>query len=207
MEKNMRIATLFVLCFSSLFAFTAKDYTHLYGMRGFDKNLLSMHFTLYNGYVKTATTMQAGLAKMAGDRSLEYGAFKKMYGWEYDGMVLHEYYFENLGGKGKPDKKSPLYRQILKDFTSFDAWKKDFIATGMIRGIGWAILYFDAKNGMLTNAWINEHDLGHLAGNTPILVMDVFEHAYMPQYGLKREEYIEAFFENIDWNQVESRFQ
>lgn len=201
----MRFPFLLLMYATALFGFEVKDYSHLIGMKGFDKNLLEMHFKLYSGYVKSATAMQVDLARMAGERSLEYGAFKHMYGWEYDGMRLHELYFDNLGGDGTVDEKSALFAQIEKDYGSFEKWKKDFIATGMIRGIGWSILYFDAESDMLTNAWVNEHDLGHLAGNQPILVMDVFEHAYMPQYGLDRAAYIEAFFANINWKEVESR--
>jgi Fe-Mn family superoxide dismutase len=75
-----------------------------------------------------------------------------------------------------------------------------------MRGIGWAVLYRDPQTGRLINMWINEHDVAHLAGGSPILIMDVFEHAYMPQYGLDRAKYIEAFFENIDWDIAAQRF-
>ena len=103
-------------------------------------------------------------------------------------------------------RSSALYRAIEKDFGSFDNWKQDFIATGLMRGIGWSILYYDPQAQRLFNVWINEHDLGHLAGGELILVMDVWEHAYMPQYGLDRAKYIDAFFQNIDWEVVASRF-
>ncbi|MGZ5425020.1 MAG: Fe-Mn family superoxide dismutase, partial [Candidatus Aminicenantales bacterium] len=72
-------------------------------------------------------------------------------------------------------------------------------ATGAMRGIGWVVLYEDTTNGRLINFWINEHDVSHPAGGVPLLVMDVFEHAYMPDYGLKRADYIEAFFKAVDW--------
>jgi len=74
-----------------------------------------------------------------------------------------------------------------------------------MRGIGWAILYQDVTTGSLFNQWINEHETGHLAGCGPLLVMDVFEHAFMIDYGLKRGDYIEAFFNNVHWDAVESR--
>ncbi len=74
-----------------------------------------------------------------------------------------------------------------------------------MRGIGWVVLYEDLATGRLINAWINEHDLGHLAGGRPLLVMDVFEHAFIPDYGLKRGDYIEAFFANINWAAVDGR--
>jgi Fe-Mn family superoxide dismutase len=88
----------------------------------------------------------------------------------------------------------------------YEAWEADFKAVGAMRGIGWAVLYEDG-NGQLFNQWINEHETGHLAGCTPILVMDVFEHAYMIDYGLKRADYIAAFFKNINWENVEKRMK
>ena len=121
-------------------------------------------------------------------------------------MRLHEFYFDNLGGKDALDKSAPLYQRIAKDFGSYDAWKKNFIATGLIRGIGWVILYRDPQTGRLFNTWINEHHVGHLAGGAPLLVMDVFEHAYITQYGLDRAKYISAFFDNIDWAKVGKRY-
>jgi Fe-Mn family superoxide dismutase len=84
---------------------------------------------------------------------------------------------------------------------------KDFKATASMRGIGWVIMYQDMENGRLFNQWINEHDGGHPAGGNPILVLDVFEHAFITDYGLKRADYIEAFFKNIKWDVVEKRLR
>jgi Fe-Mn family superoxide dismutase len=168
-----------------------------------------MHFQLYQGYVKNTNLLLTSLDNLAKANQLdsyEFGALKRRFSWEFDGMRLHEFYFENLGGNGAPDTSSDLYEQLVKDFGSYDAWKKAFIATGMMRGIGWVILYRDPQNGKLMNIWINEHDVGHLAGGTPLLVMDVFEHAYMPQYGLDKNQYIQAFFSNINWTVVDKRY-
>lgn len=184
--------------------YEAKDYSHLLGMPGFNDNLLNIHFKLYQGYVKNTNVLLSLLGSMA--NPVEFGALKRRLGWEFDGMLLHELYFENLGGKGTLSSEDPLFKGLVKDFGSFEAWKKDFIATGMMRGIGWAILYREPASKKLLNMWINEHDLGHLAGGQPILIMDVFEHAYMPQYGLDRDKYIDAFFQNIDWSVVSKRY-
>ena len=94
---------------------------------------------------------------------------------------------------------------IASEFGSLEAWEKDFRAAGAMRGIGWVVLYLDPAAGRMFNFWVNEHDTGHPAGGLPLLVMDVFEHAYMTDYGLKKADYIEAFFKNIDWRAVESR--
>jgi len=136
-----------------------------------------------------------------------YGALKRRFGWEFDGMRLHEYYFENLGGKTPLSKDSTLFAALTDQFGSLDKWKSDFVATAMMRGIGWVILYRDPQTGRLMNVWIAEHDLGHLAGGDLILVLDVWEHAYLTQFGLDRATYIETFFKNIDWSTVQQRFQ
>jgi Fe-Mn family superoxide dismutase len=95
---------------------------------------------------------------------------------------------------------------MIAEFGSHEAWEKDFRAVGAMRGIGWTVLYYDPQGDKLLNVWINEHDVGHLAGCVPLLVMDVFEHAFMIDYGLKRADYIATFFNAIDWAIVEKRF-
>ena len=204
-----RFFSLILLFAASLSSYEAKDYSHLFGMPGFSDNLLKLHFTLYQGYVNNANQLLSTLQEMnksGASSTYEYGALKRRFGWEFDGMRLHELYFDNLGGKGTPDLKGPLCQAIVAYFGSFDLWKQDFLAVGSMRGIGWAVLYFDLEQKRLINVWINEHDVGHLAGGQPLLVMDVFEHAYMPQYGLDKAKYLQAFFQNIDWPLVEDRF-
>lgn len=191
-------------------SYKAKDFSHLLGMAGFKDDLLKTHFILYHGYVKNTNLLLDLLARYRKENKLseyQYGAIKRRLGWEFDGMRLHELYFGNLGGSKELDEKDPLYAQITRDFGSYEEWKKDFIATGLIRGIGWSVLYLDPKEGRLMNMWINEHDLGHIAGGTPILIMDVWEHAYMPQFSLDRAAYIDVFFKNIEWEVVASRFK
>lgn len=186
-----------------------KDFSHLLGMPGFTEDLLKMHFTLYGGYVKNTNLLIQLLHDYTlegKDRDYPFQAIKRRFGWEFDGMRLHELYFGNLGGRKPLDRQAALYRLIVRDFGSYDQWKDDFIATGMMRGIGWSILYFDPQADRLFNTWINEHDLGHLAGCELILVMDVWEHAYMPQFGLDRAKYIDVFFKNIAWDEVAARF-
>jgi Fe-Mn family superoxide dismutase len=178
-------------------------------MLGFTEPMLQLHFKLYEGYVKNTNDLLQQLQELSDsgkEGSVAYGALKRRLGWEFDGMRLHELYFGNLGGNGTPDAKSPLYVKIVAQFGSFDRWKKDFIATGLMRGIGWAVLYLDPSQKRLVNSWINEHDVGHLAGGNPILIMDLFEHAYITEYGLDRAKYIDAFFKNIDWCVVQSRY-
>ncbi len=185
-------------------AYQAQDFSSLKGMKGFSPELLEMHFTLYQGYVKNTNALADQLKTMATNTPV-YAELKRRFGWEFNGMRLHELYFGNLGGKGELKKDGPLMQKLAANFGSYDNWAADFKATGAMRGIGWVILYEDPASGRLFNTWINEHDVGHLAGGKPLLVMDVFEHAYMPDYGLKKADYIQAFFQNINWPAVEAR--
>ncbi len=191
-------------------AYTAKDYSKLIGMEGFSETLLKNHFTLYQGYVANTNKVMDILSQMLKDDKTgtpEFAELKRRLGWEFNGMRLHEYYFENLGGKTPLDKDGRLSKRIAEDFGSFEAWEKDFRATGAMRGIGWVVLYQDITNGKLINFWINEHDISHPAGCDPILIMDVFEHAFMLDYGLKRVDYIGALFKNINWSVAEARLK
>jgi Fe-Mn family superoxide dismutase len=191
-------------------AYEAKDYSKLLGMEGFSDTLLNNHFTLYKGYVTNTNKVMDTLAAMLKEGKTgtpEYAELKRRMGWEFNGMRLHEYYFENLGGKKNLDMAGKLSKKLAQDFGSYETWLQDFKGTGAMRGIGWAILYQDNISGKLINQWINEHDVGHPAGCVPILILDVFEHAFMIDYGLKRADYIEAFLKNINWAATESRLK
>ena len=190
--------------------YTARDYSSLVGMEGFSETLIKNHFTLYQGYVTNTNKVSELLEQMLKDGKAgtpEYAELKRRFGWEFNGMRLHEYYFENLGGKTGPAKDGKLARGLMAAFGSHENWEKDFRATGAMRGIGWVVLYEDAAANRLFNVWINEHDVAHLAGCNPVLIMDVFEHAFMIDYGLKRADYIEAFFRNVNWAAAEARIR
>lgn len=190
--------------------YVAKDFSYLIGMPGFGDETLRIHFKLYQGYVKNFNEMAALIKQYAAegkDRTPPAAELKRRLMWEWDGMRLHELYFSNLGGKGTALKKEdPLYKRIEQDFGSYDKWKADFLATGAIRGIGWVVLYLDPVSGRLVNAWIDEHAYGHMAGGDPILIMDVWEHAYFLDYGIDRGKYMDAFIDNIDWTVVSKRY-
>jgi len=191
-------------------AYEAKNYDQLLGTEGFSDQLLKNHFTLYQGYVTNTNKLADALSQMLKDGKVgtpEYAELKRRFGWEYNGMRLHEYYFGNMVKKGKAlDPASGLHERLTRDFGSYENWQKDFKASGALRGIGWVVLYLDPIVNRTFNIWINEHDVGHLAGGIPLLIMDVFEHAFMIDYGLKRADYIEAFFRAIDWSQVTHRY-
>lgn len=189
-------------------AYTAQDYGRLIGIPGFSETLLKNHFTLYQGYVTNTGKLLDALTQLIAEgkgATPEYAELKRRLGWEFNGMRLHELYFGNLGGSAPLDQGTALAGKLAASFGSVELWEKDFRATGAMRGIGWVGLYLDPVGDRLINFWINEHDVANPAGCTPLLIMDVFEHAFMLDYGLKRADYIEAFFRNIDWQAVAAR--
>lgn len=186
-----------------------QDFSYVVRTSKFSEELLKLHLTLYKGYVKNTRELLETLSDMRKNQEetqYEYKALKRRLNFEMSGMRLHEYYFENLGGKGAPDLSSPLMDTIVSQFGSYENWRKDFVSLGMMRGIGWVVLVQDSHTGRLINVWIEEHNFGNLIDLEPLLVMDVWEHAYLTEYGLNRRSYIEAFFRDIHWPVVEKRF-
>jgi Superoxide dismutase len=137
-------------------AYSVKDYSNLICMEGFSETLLKNHFTLYQGYVTNTNKLLDTVGQMLKDGKTgtpEYAELKRRLGWEFNGMRLHEYYFENLGGKTSPGKSKRLSKELAENFGSYEAWEKDFKATGAIRGIGWVVLYQDPMANKLINLW------------------------------------------------------
>ncbi len=191
--------------------YQSKDFTHLLGLPGFSDELLQNHFKLYEGYVANTNKVIEGI--IARDNTGESGTpefaeLKRRLGWEFNGMRLHELYFENLNKDTRGlDSESDLAKKIIEQYDSIEAWQKYFTATGSLRGIGWVVMYWEPVAQKFLVMWINEHDVGHPAGCVPLLVMDVFEHAFLTDYGLKRADYIDAFMKAIDWDVVSKRFE
>lgn len=191
-------------------AYSAKKFEHLLGLSGFSDTLLNNHFTLYEGYVKNTNLLAEKLKALSesGETATpEFAELKRRFGWEWNGMRMHELYFGNMTKETSALSNETLKENLAAVYGSVENWEKNFIATGAMRGIGWVVLTHDQESGKLYNVWVNEHDMGHLVGTTPLLVMDVFEHAFMIDYGLKRADYISAFMKAIDWKMVEKRFE
>lgn len=193
--------------------YKAKQF-NLSGLNGISDQTLEMHFKLYEGYVKETNNLTEKISEFLKDGKVDqdempaYSELTRRLGFEYNGMVLHEYYFGNMkqGGSGDPEKNSRIYKAAEESFGSYDIWKADFIGVGKMRGVGWAICYENPANGRLSNHWITLHEVGNVSGFNPVLVMDVWEHAFLLDYKpAERPKYIEAFFSNIDWNAVENR--
>jgi len=188
----------------------------LSGLNGISDETLEMHFKLYEGYVKETNRLTEKLADFLEDGKVDqeefpaYSEITRRLGFEYNGMVLHEYYFENMkrGGSVDPASNSPFRAAAEHCFGSYDIWKTDFVGIGKMRGVGWAICYQNPKNGRISNHWITLHETGNVSGFTPVLVMDVWEHAYLLDFKpAERPKYIEAFFSNIDWDAVAKRLK
>ncbi len=189
----------------------------LSGLNGISDETLEMHFKLYEGYVTNTNTLTRKIAEILRDGKVDqeempaYSELTRRLGFEYNGMVLHEWYFGNMK-KGStttdPERNSDFYRLAEASFGSYDIWKADFMSVGKMRGVGWAVCYQDPVNERLSNHWITLHEVGNVAGFVPVLVMDVWEHAFLLDYKpADRPKYIEAFFSNIDWAACEQRLQ
>lgn len=186
-------------------AYEPHNFDRLIGMAGFSEKLLRDHFTLYQGYVKNTNAL-IELLDTKEPGTPEYAELQRRLGWEWNGMRLHELYFGNMTKEKTELLGGPLKQRLESVYGSIENWHKNFIGVGGMRGIGWVVLYLDQSTNELFNAWINEHDVGHLAGAVPLVVMDVFEHAYIADYGINRKEYIAAFMKQLDWGAVEQRF-
>jgi superoxide dismutase, Fe-Mn family len=201
---------------STTSSYKAREF-NLSGLNGISDETLEMHFKLYEGYVKETNKLTELIAKFIEDGKVDqeempaYSELTRRLGFEYNGMILHEYYFDNMkrgGGIGDPDKTAQFVKAAEASFGSYEIWKADFVGIGKMRGVGWAICNQNPANGRLSNHWITLHETGNVAGFAPVLVMDVWEHAFLLDYKpAERPKYIEAFFSNIDWTTVEKRLQ
>jgi len=187
---------------------------NLSGLTGISDKTLEMHFKLYEGYVTNTNLLSEKIASILEDGSVDkeempaYSELTRRLGFEYNGMVLHEYYFGNMkrNAGGNVARGSKFRAAIERSFPSFEIWKTDFVSVGKMRGVGWAIAYLDPTAGRVSNHWIELHENGNVAGFIPLLVMDVWEHAYLLDYKpADRPKYIEAFLANVDWDVVEKR--
>ena len=196
-------------------SYSPKEF-NLSGLNGISDRTLEMHFKLYQGYVNETNKLNEKISEILADGEVDqeempaYSELTRRLGFEYNGMVLHEYYFANMKqhGLGNPERNSAFLRAAEESFGSYDIWKADFVGIGKMRGVGWAICYENPANGRLSNHWITLHETGNVAGFNPVLVMDVWEHAFLLDYKpAERPKYIEAFFSNIDWNVCDERMK
>lgn len=195
-------------------AYQAKGF-HLHGLNGISDRTLELHFGLYEGYAQASNRLTERIGRCLKDGQVdqaEMPAFSELtrrLGYEYNGMVLHEYYFGNLKPHvtKDPEPSTAFIKAAEDTFGSYAAWKGDFTSTANMRGVGWAICYHDPINGRLSNQWVSLHQIGTVAGFTPLLVLDLWEHAYLLDSQSDRPRYIASFFSNIDWDVVDERLK
>lgn len=184
---------------------------NLTGLEGISANTLDVHLSLYAAYVRNTNFLEARLidARSRGKnwgRDPAFAELNRRLAWEFNGMRLHEYYFDNLTARRQDLRHGELYDSLVEGFDGFDMWKDDFVAMGGMRGVGWVVLCYDPKDRRLLNTWIEQHDVGNLAGCIPILVMDVWEHAWLRDYDpIDKSDYLGAFVRNINWDVCEAR--
>ena len=182
----------------------------LRGLNGLSDLQIETHLEFYVSYVSNSNHLNEQLVELARagkSGTPAYAELTRRLGFEFNGMRLHELYFENLTPRFTGLRNdSSLYARLDDQFGRFGSWQRDFAAVAKMRGVGWAVLYEDPETGRLSNHWITLHEHGHPAGFRPLLVMDVWEHAFMVDYRpMEREHYIDAFFANVDWSEVERR--
>lgn len=194
--------------------YTPLQFPHLKGLKGIGDAVLESHFKLYEGYVNRTNKLTETLAGLvvkgeAAGSNPVYAELTRRLGFEYNGMILHEYYFGNMrpggteGGAGGKLKKA-----MEASFGSYENWLADFRAIATSPGVGWAITFQDPRTGWLSNHWVTLHNDGNPAGYTPIIVMDAWEHAFVPDYKpTERAKYVDAYFQNIDWEAAEGRLK
>jgi len=175
-------------------------------LKGISTKNIEEHLKLYKGYVNNSNLVLNKIKEYEKD-SVEnvyiLGELHRRFSFEFDGMRNHEYYFSHLSGGSKEiDSNGGLYKAIEKEWGTFENWITQFKSVALTRGIGWTILYYDKQSGHLLNQWVDEHHLGQLTGLTPILALDMWEHAYYLDYKNKRPDYIEAFWKLVNWDEV-----
>ncbi len=191
-------------------SYAAKKFD-LAGLQGISDQTLQVHFGLYEGYVKNTNLLNEQIAEQikagtAAGANPHFAELTRRLGFEYNGMRLHEYYFGNMTKSAGAAPAAAVNDAFAASFGDFETWKKDFTATGAMRGVGWAIAYQDPWTGRISNHWVTLHEDGNVAGFNPILVMDAWEHAFLLDYKpAERGKYIESFFANVDWKVAESR--
>jgi Fe-Mn family superoxide dismutase len=187
---------------------------NLSGLNGISDATLETHFGLYEGYVKNTNLLREQLSEML-ERGKPTGLdprfaeLQRRLGFELGGMRLHELYFDNLTtDETELVDGGGLHAGMVYVWGSVARWRSEFAAMGEMRGVGWVILAQDPWTGSLSNHWVELHQDGNVPGYIPILVMDVWEHAWIKDYAPKgRAGYVEAFLSNVDWHLCEERMR
>lgn len=181
-------------------------------LQGLSAKQLETHLKLYAGYITHVNLIRKNIRELeAVDKEKNaylVSELRRRFSFEFNGMRMHEYYFEQFeNGATSESSDGALVAALSEKYGDFQKWKEHFIAVAMSRGIGWAILYWDARGKTPHSVWVGDHELGTLAGLPVIIALDMWEHAYMMDYTpAEKKKYIDAFFANLNWDTVERRF-
>ncbi len=188
--------------------YEAKTFT-IPELKGISTKNIEEHLKLYTGYVNHTNLILRELqeSEAEGVEAYKLSEIRRRFAFEFDGMRNHEFFFSQFEeGPQALDLDSPLGQKIESQYGSYDTWLDDFKKVTGVRGVGWGILYYDAKQDLLINHWIDEQHLGHLTGLTPILMLDLWEHAYVGDYWSSgKGQYIDDFFLNLNWELISKR--
>lgn len=179
---------------------------------GISSKNIEEHLKLYKGYVTNTNLIFNKLHELKSDpeeNAYVLAELQRRLGFEFSGMRNHEYYFSSLsGGKKEISKDGELYKKITEDWGSYENFLEHFKFVAMTRGIGWSMLYFDKTSNKLIISWVDEQHIGHLAGASLVLCLDMWEHAYYLDYiPAEKKNYVEAFFNNLNWSVVENNYK
>jgi len=179
-------------------------------LKGISEKNIEEHLKLYAGYVNNTNLILEQIEKQKENPDFGYAIneLQRRFSFEFNGMKNHELYFESFENSPQtPNAQSNLYIAIQNEWGSFENWLQRFKNMAKTRGVGWAILYYDQENKKLLNGWVDEQHLGHLLGLKPILALDMWEHSFVFDYQPSgKPQYVEDFFENINWTKIEDRF-
>lgn len=180
-------------------------------LKGISAKNIEEHLKLYAGYVKNANLVNVKLYEMWMEdpekNQYAISEITRRFSFEYNGMRNHEIYFSSLSGGAQPLADGPLKKALAESWGSVETFLSIFKMTAMTRGVGWAVLWYDKKEKKLLSSWVDEQHLGQLNGCEMILALDMWEHAYVYDYPTsEKKKYIEAFFENLNWEVVEENF-
>lgn len=181
-------------------------------LAGISEKTIEEHLKLYKGYVNNTNTIFNKLSELKSDpekNAYALAELQRRLGFEFGGMRNHEIYFSSLSGGAKEiNKEGEFYKSLEKEWGSFERFLEHFKFVATTRGIGWSMLYHDKASNKLIISWLDEQHIGHLAGCSIILALDMWEHSYYLDYTpTEKKKYIESFFANLNWEVIEENFK
>jgi Fe-Mn family superoxide dismutase len=178
-------------------------------IEGLSDKQIQAHLGLYAGYVKNTNVLLQKLELLKKEKGDAYiiAELQRRLGFEFDGMRMHEYYFDQLeGGAKSPDENGDFVKYVTEQFGGFEEYTNELREIASTRGIGWVVTYYDTKVKLFVNSWVGDHEFGQLAGLPIVFVMDMWEHAFMVDYlPSQKVDYVGVYLSNVNWSVVESR--